>query len=92
MKTLPIAIAALIVLAIGGLIVFQRAGITRKGYELGAAEKELRGLREQNRIYGAELSRVTGIEELTKRVNEMKLDLAPPADPRLEKSLAKMKG
>ncbi len=82
MKPLPTIIAALLLAGLGITVVWQKSQLTRVGYEIGAAESEQLALEEQNRLYRAELSRVTGYEEVRRRVKDFGLPLQPPPDGR----------
>jgi hypothetical protein len=86
MRLFHVIAAALILAAVGGLMVFQHASITKLNYEVGATERELKMLEEQNRIYQAELSRLSGNEELGRRVKAWNLGLEPPSDSKAVKA------
>jgi len=81
-RAIPLIIAAVVLAALGGLVVWQRSSLTSMSYDIGRAEGDLRRLEEQNRVYRAELSRLTSNEEIRRRVEEWGLPLAAPGDAR----------
>lgn len=80
LRLVPLIIAAVVLAAIGSLVVWQRSSLTSKSYEIGRAESDLRKLEEQNRVYRAELSRLTSHEEIRRRVEEWGIPLVSPGD------------
>lgn len=86
MRAVPLIIAAIVLAALGSLVVWQRSNLTSMSYDIGRAESDLRRLEEQNRVYRAELSRLTSNEEICRRVEEWHLPLLPPSEGRIGSS------
>jgi hypothetical protein len=79
-RVVPLIIAAVVLAAIGSLVVWQRSNLTARSYEIGQAETDLRKLEEQNRVYRAELSRLTSHEEIRRRVEDWGIPLMAPGE------------
>jgi len=78
MRAIPMIIAAVVLALLGGVVVWQRSALTAKSYDIGRSEADLRRLEEQNRVYQAELSRLTSNEMIKSRVIELGLPLEAP--------------
>ena len=80
LKTGILAIAFFV--ALGVILAGQRLQIRSAGYEVGALERELRELDEENRVLDRSLNTKRDPTWLFHRARELGLDLAPPEAPR----------
>ena len=84
MRWIPTLAAVVVIAVFGVIIVMQKLELTRLGYDLGKAEKEHCRLSEDVRRLNAEISRVTSLEEVSRRVEDWHLPLRPPGKQAVE--------
>lgn len=78
MRSIPLLVAVILLIAVGSVVVTQKLDMTQKGYELGRMETESRGLQEQIRLWEVELSRQTSLSGIQQKIEELDLPLDPP--------------